>query len=175
MPAPSATAETIGRVEEQHELIERVASTVSERYAADIKLPEGTEAILLRVYFDGDATYQLAPPANAGRWPWQLLEEEVAEPVVDDIPGIEELLELAAEDDAVLQTYFDRGAPERSVLLFKQGHVSRRGTYRSRRDCIEASAFAGGSKAPFARSPAIGTLAVGLPATAHLRPLGRRA
>jgi hypothetical protein len=31
----------------------------------------------------------------------------VAEPVVDDIPGIEELLELAAEDDAVLQTYFD--------------------------------------------------------------------
>ncbi len=91
----------------QHELIERVSSTVCERYVADIKLPEGTEAILLRVYFDGDAAYQLAPPANAGRWPWTLLEEEVAEPAVDDVPGIEEVLELAAEDDAVLQTYFD--------------------------------------------------------------------
>ena len=101
------TAETIGRVNEQHELIERVSSTVCERYVADIKLPEGTEAILLRVYFDGDAAYQLAPPANAGRWPWTLLEEEVAEPAVDDVPGIEEVLELAAEDDAVLQTYFD--------------------------------------------------------------------
>ena len=103
----SVAAERIVRVTEQQELIESVSAAVCERYVADIKLPEGTGAILLRVYFDGDAAYQLAPPAHAGRWPWQLLEEEVAEPPVDDIPGIEEVLELAAEDDAVLQTYFE--------------------------------------------------------------------
>jgi len=84
----------------------RVGSAV--RWTSQLAKTAGAEQRLVADSHDGhgipvpheDATYQLAPPANAGRWPWQLLEAEVAEPVVEDVSGIEELLELAAVDGA---------------------------------------------------------------------------
>ena len=43
-------------------LLERAVSSATTAYRSVLELPDDTLALVLLVYFDGDATYQLTPP-----------------------------------------------------------------------------------------------------------------
>jgi hypothetical protein len=77
----------------------RVAEAVAQAYARDVLLPADTKVVRLLVYFDGDASYQLAPPALAYAHWWGDAEElddadgddavELDAPNVEDVPEID--------------------------------------------------------------------------------------
>jgi hypothetical protein len=98
--------------------IVQVAEAVARAYARDVPIPAGTKVVRVRVYFDGDATYQLAPPLQAYTHLWGNADvpddldgedaEELDAAEVKDVPEIDALL-ARINDDAyeLLGEYFD--------------------------------------------------------------------
>jgi len=98
--------------------IARVAEAVARAYARDVPIPAETKVVRLRVYFDGDATYQLAPPLQAYAHLWGTADEpddldgddaeELDDAEVKDVPEIESLLARINDgEDELLGEYFD--------------------------------------------------------------------
>ena len=98
--------------------IARIAEAVAQAYARDVLLPAETKFVRLRVYFDGDASYQLAPPLLAYARLWGDAEElddsngqdaeELDDPNVGDVPEIEALLgRINDDEEELLGEYFD--------------------------------------------------------------------